>query len=58
MIITDNDSLTPDQQERYNELYDQAVSRYLDKTDFDISEWLSDEEYKEFQSYQDIINPR
>lgn len=52
-----NDSLTPDQQERYNELYDLAISRYLDKTDWDISEWLSDADYKEFQSLQDIINP-
>ena len=35
-------------QERYDELYDKAVSRYLDKTDFDITEWLSDNENLEF----------
>jgi len=51
-----NDSLTPEQQERYNELYQEAVNRYLDKTDWDISEWLSEADYKEFKSYQNIID--
>ena len=33
---------------RFEELYRNAVNRYLDKTDFDIDEWLSDKEQKEF----------
>lgn len=33
---------------REYELYNKAVSRYLDKTDWDISDWLSDEEYSEY----------
>lgn len=40
-------------EKRYERLYDKAVRRYLDKTDFDISEWLSKEEYSEFKTLQD-----
>ena len=36
--------LTVEQYERMNELYEKAVSRYLDKTDFDVTYWLSNEE--------------
>lgn len=38
-----------DADKRYKEIYEKAVSRYLEKTDFDISTWLSDEEYNEFE---------
>lgn len=40
-------------EKRYEELYDKAVRTYLDKTDFDISEWLNAKEYKEFKKLQD-----
>lgn len=40
-------------EKRYEELYDKAVRRYLDKTDFDISEWLEPKEWKEFKKLQD-----
>jgi succinate dehydrogenase flavin-adding protein (antitoxin of CptAB toxin-antitoxin module) len=35
---------------RYEELYELAVSRYLDKTDWDIYEWLDDDEKEEYES--------
>ena len=38
---------------RFWELYDLAVSRYLDKTDFDVDEWLSDEESQEYNILKD-----
>jgi len=34
--------------EYYNILFERAVSRYLDKTDFDVFEWLFDDEREEF----------
>lgn len=34
---------------RYDELYDKAIARYLDKTDWDISEWMNDKEWLEFK---------
>jgi hypothetical protein len=40
-------------EKRYEELYDKAVRTYLDKTDFDISEWLTKAEYKEFKYLSD-----
>lgn len=40
--------LTKKEFDRQNELYEKAVARYLDKTDFDASEWLSDEEADEY----------
>lgn len=39
--------------ERMNELYEKAVSYYLDKTDFNASDWLDEEESLEFT---DLIN--
>ena len=38
---------------RYEELYEKAVRRYLDKTDWNISDWLDKKEYKEFKKLQD-----
>jgi len=35
-------------EERYLELQDQARNCCLDKINFDISEWLDDEDYKEY----------
>jgi hypothetical protein len=40
--------LTVEQSERMNELYEKAIARYLDKTDFDVTQWLSDEEANEY----------
>ena len=34
--------------EKWEELRESAVSRYLDKTDFDYSEWLNEEELKQY----------
>ena len=33
---------------RMNELYEEAVARYLDKTDFNVSDWLDEKESLEF----------
>jgi succinate dehydrogenase flavin-adding protein (antitoxin of CptAB toxin-antitoxin module) len=41
---------------RENQLYYQAVSAYLDKTDWDISEWLTDEEWKEYQELRKLLD--
>ena len=40
--------LNRQQVKRLNELYEQAVSRYLDKTDFNASDWLDDDVRLEF----------
>ena len=42
-----------EREKRYEELYEKAVRRYLDKTDWDISEWLDKKEYKEFKKLQE-----
>lgn len=34
--------------ERTEELYEKAVSNFLNKADFDISEWLDDKDMKEY----------
>jgi hypothetical protein len=44
---------TEKKEKRYEELYEKAVRRYLDKTDWDISEWLTKKEYKEFKYLQE-----
>lgn len=46
---------TEKSEERYEELYEKAVQRYLDKTDWDISEWLTLKEWKEFKKLQDNL---
>lgn len=40
-------ALTRKELNRYNELYDKAVVLYLDKTDFDATEWLNTKESEE-----------
>ncbi len=35
---------------RYDVLYELAVNRYLDKTDFDPTEWLSDNDSLELET--------
>jgi len=40
---------------RYEELYEKAVAQYLDKTDWDISEWLEPEEYEEYKKLDEKI---
>jgi len=47
-------NLTPEQNERLTELYEKAVGSYLDKTDWDISEWLTPQEWKEYQDLEEI----
>ena len=42
-----------EREERYEELYQKAVNRYLDKTDWDMSEWLEPEEWEEFKQLSD-----
>lgn len=37
-----------DNGQRYEELYQQAVLTYLDKTDFNVTEWLDEEDATEF----------
>ncbi len=44
---------TENQEKRYEQLYDKAIRRYLDKTDWDISGWLNKKEYKEFKRLQE-----
>lgn len=45
--------LTKKELKRYNELYEKATNYYLDKTDFDATEWLSDDEANELQQLID-----
>ncbi len=45
--------LTKKECKRYNELYDKAINRYLDKTDFDVCEWLIKNESEELQRLMD-----
>jgi len=42
--------------DRYYELYEEAVTRMLNKTDFDATEWLDEDEEKEFLQLQDEIS--
>ena len=37
------------QEKRYEELHKKAVNAYLNKTDWDISEWLTKSEYREYR---------
>ena len=39
---------------RMTSLYEKAVSLYLDKTDFNVCEWLSDAEQTEYCTLLDI----
>lgn len=41
---------------REHELYDVAMSRYLDKIDWDFEDWLTDAELQEYYKCQEIIN--
>ena len=45
--------LTAKEIDRLNELYDEAVNWYLEKTDFNPSDWLSKVEGKE---YADLVD--
>jgi len=42
-------------EEKYKELYEKAISRMLNKTDFDATEWLNKDEKNDFLNYQDAI---
>lgn len=41
--------------EIYQDLYQKAVNRYCEKTDWDINEWLDKKENKKFQKASFII---
>lgn len=45
-----------EQVERYEELYQQAILAYLEKTDFNISEWLDEDDMQEFLELQKDIH--
>ena len=34
---------------RMNEIEDEAINRFLDKADFDLTEWMTDEELAEYK---------
>jgi len=42
--------------ERENEIWEKAVLRLLDKTDWDIYEWLEDEEADEYRQIMSEIS--
>lgn len=39
----------------YQDLYGKAVNRYCEKTDWDITEWLDDNELKEYEKAKKVI---
>jgi hypothetical protein len=39
---------TLEQEKRFEELYEKAVRRYLDKTDFNPTDWLEPKEQEEY----------
>lgn len=41
---------------RLDEIEDEAIGAYLDKTDFDISDWIADEDKKEWRELKIEIN--
>ena len=53
-----SDTLTKEEQqiERFNELDQEAINRYLDKTDFFAEEWLSKEEAKEYRKLHNFLS--
>jgi hypothetical protein len=42
--------------ERYQELYEMAITVMLDKTDFDPTQWLDEADTKEFLELQNKIH--
>jgi hypothetical protein len=48
-----NNDAAEKREQRYQELYDKAVRRYLDKSDFNPSDWLDEEEAKEYSRLAD-----
>ena len=43
-------------EERFEELRENAIARYLDKTDWDISEWLNSKEWAEYSKLSEELN--
>lgn len=41
---------------RENELYYTALDRFLNKTDWDISEWLYENEWKEYKDIRALLD--
>ncbi len=43
-------------EERMEHLYEEAVGRYLNKTDFDPTSWMSDDEATEYMTLNHLID--
>ena len=43
---------------RLDELYRDAVNRHLDKCDFDMLDWLEDEEIEEYEELQEKLGEK
>ena len=41
--------ITKKEIKKLDELYQRAIDRYLDKTDFDLTDWLDEDEKREYQ---------
>lgn len=50
-----SNTATLDEQNRYEELYEMAITVMLDKTDFSATEWLDEADSKEFMKLQNKI---
>ncbi len=48
--------MTKEQEKRLEELEQSAINRYLDKTDFNIGDWLDEEELKEWEKLEELSN--
>lgn len=48
--------LTRKRIDRYDELFEQAINRYLDKTDFDVYDWIYEDEKQEFEELAILCN--
>lgn len=46
---------TEAENDRYQELYEMAITVMLDKTDFDATDWLDEADTKEFMALQTKI---
>jgi hypothetical protein len=48
--------ITLEEAKKHNELYELAITRYLDKTDFSASEWLDGADLETFTKLDNKIN--
>ena len=56
LYIDEKRKFTKEQADRFQELEQKAINHYLDKTDFDASEWLSKKETKEYLKLLRLLN--